>query len=229
MPRYFLLWAVLIVIVAGLGGYLLRPRYQPPAESGEARLRQRAVEFYRAQCLVDYGTIARLYTPARQVDEQQELRAEIDKFAETVRHFQPDTLSDLAASAETVTADALEVEIDGDWAVTAGERLIVTEGYEIPTELDQVVWVRNGGDWWIYTMTQAELIAYGNPPDFARKLVFHRPFTPVTVPAETPPAESGNGEGETEATEQKAADTEPAAETADEDAAAAENGEQADE
>jgi hypothetical protein len=176
--------ALLVVLLAAALGTLSAPRYRPPADNGETRLRQRAAQFYRAQRLLDFATMGQLYSPAEQLDKRLELRKLAVERAQMKRSFDKDTLEGLQKSADTVDAAKLTVQLDGDWAVTGGEYSVHTEGQVVPAKLDDLVWVRTGGDWWLYQLSNAELNAYGNPPDFARKLVAKREFNPEasTVP-----------------------------------------------
>lgn len=173
--RFTLMFAVLLLLAAGLG-LAAAPRYHPPADSGEARLRERAAGFYRAQRLFDYLSIARYFTPARQHVEGIELARFAAGRAAQRRGFDKQTIADFEKSAATITPDSIEVELDGDWAVTRCTCTVIVEGVEVPMPLDAEVWVRSGGDWWVYQLTNAELEAYGNPPDFARSLVSNRDF-----------------------------------------------------
>ena len=163
-----------IVALAALGalaGWLTLPRYTPPADSGEARLRERAEQFYRAIQIKDHGTLAQLYTPARQIAEAEELRQKAIDEAQLFQRFQEDTREQLAENAKSIHAAELEVEIEGDWAVTAGSVTAVhhdgEEERSIEIPIGQLVWVRSGGDWWVYKRKNSELNAYGNPPQFA--------------------------------------------------------------
>ena len=168
MRKSFLtgLLVILGCAVAGAAaGWLLAPRYTPPADDGEARLRARATEYYRALQTKDLWTINRLYSPARQVADRDDLVKLAEYEAGLFERFQDKTKEQLRGNAAGILPENLEVEIDGDWAVTSGVLIMTQEEQEIPVPLGEMSWVRTGGDWWIYIRRPSELNAYGNPPD----------------------------------------------------------------
>jgi hypothetical protein len=171
MRRRNIIWLVLLCACAAVLGFAAAPHYRAPADSGEARLRARAVQFYRAQLLFDFWGIARCYTPAVQRAQMVKLAEFAASRASQRRGFEAETLKGMQTSADTVSADKLDVQLDGDWAMTGGTCSVTVEGGQVPYTLDQGVWVRSGGDWWVYQMSTEELIAYGNPPDYARKVL----------------------------------------------------------
>ncbi|MBN2083556.1 hypothetical protein JW859_15280 [bacterium] len=153
------------VVIGAALGYLLTPRYNPPADDGEARLRERATEYYRALQIKDLWTISRLYTPARQLADRDDIVKLAEYEAGLFQRFEEKTKQQLQGNAAGILPENLEVKIYGDWAVTGGV-LMITEGErEIPVPLGEMSWVRTGGDWWIYIRRPSELNAYGNPPD----------------------------------------------------------------
>lgn len=163
-----------VVVIAALIGYLTMPRYRAPAVGGEERLRQRAVEFYRAQKQVDYLAMARMFTPARQLADGEALKGDARDRARESARFSESTKSDLKKTANAITSDLIDVEVKGRWAVTRGESTVFTEGHQLDVPLDDMVWVEVEGDWWVYSMTPDELNAYGNAADFARKVLLDR-------------------------------------------------------
>lgn len=168
------LWALLslIAIAAGVAlGFALAPKYQPPNASGQGRLRQRAEEFYRGLRQLDYSAAARMMTPARQYADTTDLRGKIDMTADSRHKLTSGARDVLAKAAQTIVAERLELQVEGNWAVTSGTCATYNEGVEIPMLLEQLVWVWTDGDWWNYSMSTAELAAYGNPPDFARQIL----------------------------------------------------------
>ena len=173
------LWIVIIgVLVGALGGaaagWLTAPRYQPMVDCGEERLRERAAEFYRAAHLMDYWTMVRHYTPAWQQADADNLRKLADDRLQMYSTFKDKTRADMQRGSDSIAAKDIEVEREGDWAVTRGEAIIYEGDLEIPFPLEELVWLRTGGDWWVYQRKYPELRAYGNPPDFARELLIHR-------------------------------------------------------
>jgi len=182
MRRRYITWLALLCLLAAVLGFAAAPHYRPPAESGEARLRARAVQFYRAQLSFDFWGIAQCYTPAQQLAQASKLADFAASRASQRQGFDEATLKDLQRSADTVTADKLTVQIEGDWAVTGGTVEVVVEGGQVPYPLEQEVWVRTGGEWWMYSMSNEEMAAYGNPPDFARQLLTKRKPGPGAPP-----------------------------------------------
>ncbi|MCH7471374.1 hypothetical protein IIA79_00275 [bacterium] len=195
MARYFPVLLVLCTLIAAALGYATAQRYAAPQESGEERLRQRAEALYTAQRLFDVAAIGRIFTPARQHAETDELLDNAAKQAAVFKSFKHETREELKQSAATISGADLEVELEGDWAVTWGKAKYYMDGIEIPITLEKVVWMRSGGEWWVYQMTDDELIAYGNPPDFAREPLTARGFDPnamLTLTVEPPASDSGD-------------------------------------
>lgn len=168
-------YSVLTIIVAGLigftAGYLTTSRYTPPAAADEARLRERAEEFYHGMQLMDFSRMAQIYTPARQLADHAELKQIAADRARSFMHFKPETRAEMMASITTINAGELEVRIEGDWAVTGGNRLMQKDGQDVPVPLQPLVWMRTAGDWWVYQHKTCDLLHYGAPPDFARDLL----------------------------------------------------------
>jgi hypothetical protein len=167
---------IILALLVGLGlGRALAPRYHAPVDSGEARLRARAVELYQAGRLFDMLKIHQLYTPARQLAEKDALLKEATKQGSRWDTFDEKTKKEQEASAAKVVPDSVQVQLyTGDgwgWAVTSGKAVLLVEGQEIEQQLEQVIWVQNNGDWWIYEQTPDELNAYGNPPDPILKIL----------------------------------------------------------
>lgn len=166
---------LVLALLIGLGiGRLLAPRYVPPADSSEARLKARAVEFYQAGRLFDALKMRQLYTPARQYAESGSLQEEAASQGKIWDTLDASEKQERQASAERITPECLEVELytgdDWGWAVTKGVAPLLVDGKEIPQQLDQLVWVRSDGEWWVYDRTINELNAYGNPPDYILKI-----------------------------------------------------------
>jgi hypothetical protein len=160
-----------LLVLGLIAGLLYWPRWQAPADSGEERLRQRAESYYRAQRLVDYRSLAQHFTPARQLGERAELEKQSANTDGAFSRFDETTQSDLKRSAETIIGEELSIEVDGDWALTSGSGIIFTEGAESPIPLAETVWVRSGGEWWVYMLRQSEMNYYGNPPERWRRLL----------------------------------------------------------
>lgn len=150
------------------------PHYRPPKDSGEARLRERAAKYYKATRLFDYLAMSQLYTPAKQVAQQQELLEDNEKYLASFSMFDETNQAGLLKSAQSITPDSLEVKLEGDWAATWGVAKYPTANTELTIQLEKMVWVRSGGDWWIYTWTLPEIAAYGNPPDESYEMLKKR-------------------------------------------------------
>lgn len=175
---------LVLAILAAVAGWLISPRYRAPADDGEARLRQRAVEYYRASRELDYATMCQLFTPARQLAEAEQLRGEIADKRDTYQALADATKQDLEFAAGSITEERIDLQVEGDWAVVGGTCDIAGESGPRALPLTETVWVRNAGDWWLYSLTYEELNAYGNPPDFAREKFELR--SPVMVEQEQP-------------------------------------------
>jgi len=167
--RAFPFIVLALAILAGIAGWLTTPRYRAPGDSGDDRLRQRAVAYYRASRLLDFEGMSRLFTPARQESQTDYLRDNIREKRETYNSLSQSTRDDLQFSADSISPDRLTLKVDGDWAVTSGTCDMRMDGDPVRAPLADIVWVRNAGEWWVYSLTNEELNAYGNPPDFARK------------------------------------------------------------
>lgn len=208
-----LVWSLVVIILLALvgaaAGYLTASHYQAPAQGGDARLRERAETYYRAIQVKDYQVVTGLYTPARQLAEADELRKTISQQRKLFNSFKPETRKTLRANSLTVKAADLDVQLEGDWAVTNGS---VTD-YPYPDKPDKsvqipigkVVWMRTGGDWWVYQQKTSELQAYGNPPDFALRVIKMQKqssgggigsFEYQPLEGEQPPVAEGRGEAE---------------------------------
>jgi hypothetical protein len=175
---------VLVLAVLAVGaGWLTTPRYRPPAEADEERLMERAVAYYKASRLLQYEAMCQMYTPARQLAEAEALRSVIDERQATRRALADKTIENLQFSADSVSAEHIELKVEGDWAVAGGTYMMAGESGTFPLPLEDTVWVRDAGDWWIYSLKFEELNAYGNPPDFARQKLQLR--DPLLVEQET--------------------------------------------
>lgn len=197
-------------LIGAAAGYLTAPRYRPPADAGEGQLRARAAQFYRASQLMDFWTMARLYTPAWQLADADSLREQALEKQRIYSTFEDKTRADMERTAGSITADTVEVEREGDWAVTRGKTILYEGDLEIPFPLEAVVWVLTGGDWWVYQYENPELQAYGSPPDFARELLIERGPSGLEPGVMQMPQEMPDPAAESEAA------PEPPAETGDE-------------
>jgi hypothetical protein len=162
--RAFPFIVLVLAVLAAVAGWLATPRYRPPADDGEERLAARVVQYYQASRVLDYAAMCQLFTPARQLADTDQLHRGIAEKRAALKAMGPAALKDLQFSADSVTADRIDLEIEGDWAVAGGDCDIAVASGTIPAPLPETVWVRNAGDWWLYTMTVAELNAYGNAP-----------------------------------------------------------------
>lgn len=165
------LMVVVVAILGALAGWVAAPRYTPPPDDGEERLRQRAVEFFRAQQRFDQAAIQQLYTPARQLAEAADLREVAREKEKLYANMHESTKSDLEENARGITPERITIEREGDWALTSGSSMISEDGYDFPLELGKVAWYRDAGEWWIFEMRLPELAAYGNPPDLVRNFL----------------------------------------------------------
>jgi hypothetical protein len=181
----------LLVIIAGLAlGYFIAPKYQPPNEAGQGRLRKRAEKFYRALRQMDYGEVARMMTPARQFAETATLRDAVKATQQRQGKLSADTRTSLGKAADSIKADQLDIRIEGNWALTSGSGEVYESGSPVTLPLEDLVWICINGDWWNYDMTNAELAAYGNPPDFARNALMAKKNKPAVHDLSAPAAES---------------------------------------
>ncbi|MEZ5339273.1 MAG: hypothetical protein R3F46_13570 [bacterium] len=168
--------------LAALLGWTSAAQYRPPTEAGEARLQERALEFYRASSKFDFETMVRIYSPAMQLAEKTELNRRARRWGETFEvEFDDAHRQDLLDTAAAISLEEMEFRIEGDWALVTGSHEVHVEGQIVRMGLDPTVWVRTGNDWWMYQLDDSELIAYGNPPDFARDMIFKRDFEMTTL------------------------------------------------
>jgi hypothetical protein len=174
VTRFFPLLLLLIVAACAWAGWQSVPHYSPPPAADEARLRERAAEFYRASRVFDTLTMGRTYTPARQLAETEKLQQDAEEKRRMFEQLDAESRSNLEISATSVDPAALSVEIDGDWAETSGTCTYPAGETEVEVKLERLVWVRSGGDWWVYTWTNPEIAAYGNPSLEAMKLLRER-------------------------------------------------------
>jgi hypothetical protein len=159
---------VLAGTLLGIGlGWLLAPRMHAPAGDTEELLRARATEYYRASRLLDREAMVRMFTPARQLAETTELRQEAEATRAAAAKLSETERKEAAETAAGIKPGELVVELEGDWAVTGGMYQLVVVGSRITSPLEQLVWVRHGGQWWVYAFTPDERNHYGHPPDFA--------------------------------------------------------------
>ncbi|MCB1188181.1 hypothetical protein KDL29_13540 [bacterium] len=176
------LLSLIVIAVAAMLGMRNSAVYHPPADSGEARLQERALQFYRASARFDYYTMVQLYTPAQQTADSAELNKKARRWKDSFEtDFDEAHRNDLEQTAADLSVDDMDIQVEGDWALIKGEHNVHVEGQVVSMALDPTVWVRSGGDWWMYQMSNPELVAYGNPPDFARKVIFKREFDGTTL------------------------------------------------
>jgi hypothetical protein len=166
------IWALLftLVIAAGItAGYLAAPSYHAPHEAGQGRLRKRAEQFYRSLRVMDYGAAVKLMTPARQYGDIKELQKQIASAAEKQAKVNPKARGLLSEAADKINGSDLHINIIGNWALVGGTGQVPDNGAWVSLKLEDTVWLCVDGDWWNFGLTNPELIAYGNPPDFVRK------------------------------------------------------------
>jgi hypothetical protein len=166
---------ILLTILIGLalgaaGGWLLAPRMDVPRLGKEELLRQRALEYYQASRRLDRLTMAQMFTPARQLEQADELRKEAEQVATRAAAQSEQMRKEAEETARGVQAKNLRLEIEGDWAVTSGSYEIVAFKQRVEAQLDRVAWVYDDGQWWQYNFELVERNAYGNPPDLAMGL-----------------------------------------------------------
>lgn len=174
MSRAFPILMLVFALAGALLGWNSVPHYRPPAASGETRLRERAAQYYKATRLFESLKMSQLYTPAKQLAEQADLLQKSEKFLATFAALEESNQSNLRTAADSITPGSLELELEGGWATTWGSCVYPTENSQVTIKLDTMVWVRSGGDWWIYTWTKPEIAAYGNPPDASYELLKKR-------------------------------------------------------
>ena len=197
MPRWFWLAAALITLGGAAAGYFTVPHYYRPHDSGEARLRERAVQYYRDQLTFNLGAMQPLMTPAHQIGSTDALKKLAQKNRDETSKARPELVKAQQALADALKPEALDVQIDGDWAVVGGNYTVPAEGNNQPLTLPltKSVWVRRAGDWWNFLLEADEVACYGNPPDFAREIVARHNFNQqatkmLTAPGAAPPAAS---------------------------------------
>jgi hypothetical protein len=161
---------VIGLALGGLVGYLLAPKMQAPRISKQQLLEQRAVEFYAASRRLDRWAMARMFTPARQLQQADKLREEAEAVAKAAAARSATEKKEAEETARGVTAEDLEVQVEGNWAVTSGKYELIVSGQKIPSRLDRIVWVFDDGQWWQYNFEVVERNSYGHPPDFAMDL-----------------------------------------------------------
>jgi hypothetical protein len=176
MVRWAWPTAFLLIAAGALAGYLSVPHYRPPRSADEARLRERAVEFYRASRRFDMQGMIKLYSPARQLSDTVALNELIAKRNADVAGLKDSVRQEFELAAAAVSSEQLALKIEGNWAVSGGRADLPERQGRTATSvpLENVVWVRSDGDWWIYFLHPAELSCYGNPPDFALQHVSRR-------------------------------------------------------
>jgi hypothetical protein len=192
MPRWFTVVAALLICGAGAAGYATVPHYYRPASNGEDRLRERAAEYYRQAHLLRLDEMQKFFTPAHQVGTAEKLLKESAKNREASAKASKTTLEQLKKSVQSITPESLELQRQGNWAVTGGSYVVPGEGGNpsVPIPLENVVWLRTSGDWWVYVLEENELACYGNPPDFARGVVAKRAFDKQQRKLMTDPTEA---------------------------------------
>ena len=189
MKRTLALISLLVIIVGLALGYYIAPKYQPPKEAGQGRLRKRAATFYRALRQMDYLGATRLMTPARQYAEAAQLRVEAQATKSRHDKLSAESQASLTKNADSIQAEQLSIRVEGDWALTSGLSDVYEGGQPVRLALEDLVWICVDGDWWNYDMTTAELAAYGNPPDFARDVLLVKKNKPTTRDLSAPPAD----------------------------------------
>jgi hypothetical protein len=163
-----LLYLIAAVLGLGLAFGLTRPRAH---DEGIPELEAKVVRFYKAGKVFDYYTMSALYTPALQLDEAGELKDVAGRRKEEYSRFKEDTRKDLQFQADSISADSVELDIEGDWAVSSGVYRMNIDGEATEIPLEQLVWYRYMGQWWVFQNKPIELAAYGNAPDKFRMLL----------------------------------------------------------
>jgi len=163
-----LLYLAAVLIGLGLAVALTRPR---PHDETQAELQAKAVEYYKASKVFDFRTMASLYSPAYQQAEAAELRDLAARRVREFSNFKEQTRKDLQYSADSISLESVRVEVEGDWAVSSGTFKMNIDGQDNNIDLEEMVWLRSDGQWWIYQLKPIELSAYGNPPDRFRQLL----------------------------------------------------------
>jgi hypothetical protein len=156
--------------IGALVGYLLAPKMHVPHVGKEELLRQRAVEFYAASRRLDRWTMVRMFTPARQLEQADKLRKDAEGIVKAAEARSANEKKEAEETASGIKAGDIKVQLEGNWAVTSGKYNIVAFGTNVPAQLDRLVWVYDGGQWWQYNFELPERNAYGHPPDFAMDL-----------------------------------------------------------
>ncbi len=190
-----LLWILPLLGILLGGGFALAtaPRYKAPPAADEARLRERAVEYYKASRLFDYAHLARMFSPANQQLNTEEVQRQVAKFGGQFPGFDALTQKNLRDAAAGIKPELLELTVDGDWARTGGKGEYPVEDQTVQIPLNDVVWVRTAGDWWVYQLLNPEIQYYGLPPEEIRTYLLQQdeefeydqlPRTPDEVPKE---------------------------------------------
>jgi hypothetical protein len=162
-----------ILLGAAIGvavGWTLAPRLRTGSGDPEQQLRARAAEYYAASRRLDKWTMVRAFTPARQLEETDVLRRDADATSKAAAKLSADNRRDAELTAAGIKPEALDVQLEGDWAVTRGNYSLIVGDKKIEQLLDPLVWVRHGGQWWVYDFKLYERNTYGHPPDFALEL-----------------------------------------------------------
>jgi hypothetical protein len=137
--------------------------------------------------------MTQLFTPAQQLAQAEALAKKAAEFRGQFDKSDDKTKADLRYAADSITTDRISVEIDGDWALTNGEYSMPADGGDFKVPADILVWVRSGGDWWIFQLEDEPLNHYGNPPDKMREPLLTPDLrfgeeSSITVQADPPPA-----------------------------------------
>jgi hypothetical protein len=156
--------------VGALVGYLLAPKMHVPRMDKKQLLVQRAVQYYAASRRLDRWTMVRMFTPARQIEQADKLRDEAEGIARAAAARSADERKEAEETAGGIKAADLDVQIEGNWAVTSGNYDLIAFGQHIPAALDRIAWVYDDGQWWQYNFENVERNSYGHPPDFAMDL-----------------------------------------------------------
>ena len=159
--------SIAVIALAAVAGWFTAGEYKAPAQAGEERLQERVLEFYASGARFDFESMMRLYTPAQQHADSEALRKKARRWKSMFElDFDDSHRADLAATAEAYGDAEFEIRVEGDWALVAGRHDVFADSEKFRMDLDPSVWVRTGGDWWMYQLSDAELVAYGNPAGF---------------------------------------------------------------
>ena len=119
---------------------------------------------------LDRWGMVRMFTPANQLEKADKLRKEAEDTAANADKRPADEKKEAEETASGIKPEDIEVKVEGNWATTSGKYTLIVQGTRIPSQLDRVVWVYNGGQWWQYNFEVAERNTYGHPPNFAMDL-----------------------------------------------------------